>query len=272
MTDDNDIPESGAQSAPQSSISQGLARLGGFFRAATFLTRIPLPVPQAAVAAPLADCAWAFPLVGGGVGVVGAVVLWLARDGLGVAVPVAALIAIAAQLWLTGALHEDGLADVVDGFGGGATTERKLAIMRDSRIGAYGVIALIVDLGLRWMAMATLPWAERTVDLIVAGVLSRAMIPLVMRLLPPARNDGAGASAGTPDWPTVAVALSLAVISLLLLKGAEVLPVGVAVVCVTAAVTALARRHIAGYTGDVLGALAATVEIAVLVVLSGHPG
>jgi len=270
MSAESQPPEHAAPNGSQP-FAYGIDRLGGLLRAATFLTRVPAPVPRAAARAPLADSAWAFPIIGGAVGLVGAVVLWLAREGLGVAVPVAALLAIAAQLLLTGALHEDGLADVADGFGGGATAERKLAIMRDSRIGTYGVVALVIGLGVRWMAVATVPPAERVVDLVVAGVLSRAVIPLLMKALPTARGDGAGVEAGTPDGVTVGVALALAALSLFWLSPWAVVPVVVMAACVSVAVGALARYHIGGYTGDVLGALAAAVESAVLVVLSGHP-
>ncbi len=247
-----------------------LDRAGGILRAATFLTRLPLPVPLTAAQQPLAKSLWAFPVVGGVIGLVGAVVLWLARDGLGVALPVAALLAMAGQMALTGALHEDGLADVADGFGGGATAERKLAIMRDSRIGAYGATTLLVALGLRWTAISTLPYGERLADLVVAGVCSRAMIPLVMALLAPARSDGLGAGAGTPDRRSVAVALAMAVVSLAWLPLASALPMAVGVVAVTAFLTWLARHQIGGYTGDVLGAVAACSEVVALVILSGH--
>lgn len=247
-------------------------RAGEFLFAATFLTRLPLPVPAATFAAgtSLADTMWAFPLIGGLIGAAGALVLEAARNGFGVALPVAALIAIAAQILLTGSLHEDGLADIADGFGGGRTRERKLEILRDSRIGAYGTLALIIAVGLRWTAAATLPWDGRMAAFVAAGALSRAAIPLAMRLLTPARTDGAGAGAGTPSWPVTLAALALGLLSLVLLKDDMMLPAVVAAALAGFVVCYLAARQIAGYTGDVLGALSQAVEITVLVILSGH--
>src|SRR5579864_6859060 len=101
--------------------------------AAAFLTRMPIPTP-AVLPGRLAQASWAFPLVG---------------VGVGLPTLAAALIAVAGTAALTGALHEDGLADTADGFGGGATPEAKLTIMRDSRNGAYGVLALIFSVALR---------------------------------------------------------------------------------------------------------------------------
>ena len=113
------------------------------------LTRLPAgridPAPTIAAAA------WAFPLAGAVVGVLQALVL-IAAIGLGLPMAMAAGLALAAGVLATGGLHEDGLADCADGFGGGRSPARKLEIMRDSRIGSYGALALILGLGLRW------PW------------------------------------------------------------------------------------------------------------------
>jgi hypothetical protein len=118
----------------------------------------------------------------------------------------AALIAVAATVAVTGALHEDGLADTVDGFGGGGDRERKLQIMRDSRIGTYGVVALVLALGARVVALASF---EDDADAIAALVLcqaaSRALIVAVMRRAPLARSDGLAASAGRPTQATMHV-------------------------------------------------------------------
>src|SRR5579864_5025125 len=115
--------------------------------AAAFLTRMPIPTP-AVLPGRLAQASWAFPLVGVGVGLLGGLAYAFAA-WLGLPTLAAALIAVAGTAALTGALHEDGLADTADGFGGGATPEAKLTIMRDSRNGAYGVLALIFSVALR---------------------------------------------------------------------------------------------------------------------------
>ncbi|WP_232627923.1 adenosylcobinamide-GDP ribazoletransferase, partial [Methylobacterium sp. Leaf118] len=115
---------------------------------------------------------------------------------------VAASLALAALALVTGAMHEDGLADVADGFGGGASRERCLEIMRDSRIGAFGGTALFLGLALRAATLATLldrsGWLGAPALLFAASVSrSAALIPIAW--LAPARPDGAGAAVGRPD-------------------------------------------------------------------------
>ena len=107
--------------------------------AATFLTRVPLGGSHTAPT-PLSATVWVFPVVGAAVGLVGGLI-FTACDWVGAPVWISAIAAISAMYALTGGLHEDGLADVADGFGGGNSRDRKLAIMRDSRIGTYGVSA-----------------------------------------------------------------------------------------------------------------------------------
>ncbi|WP_142849428.1 adenosylcobinamide-GDP ribazoletransferase [Telmatospirillum sp. J64-1] len=232
--------------------------------AATFLTRLRLPPLAALPPGGLAGSMWAFPLVGAVVGGIGALVLWAA--GLVLPPLVAALLALAVMALLTGALHEDGLADMADGFGGGRDKARKLEIMRDSRIGSYGVLALVLLVGLKAAALSpALPLA-----LVAAAALSRAVMPAVLHLLPPARDDGLGAGAGTPSAATVWIALALgAAVVLLCLPGWT----GFAALCAAAlaalAVTRLARRQIGGHTGDVLGALQQITETAVLIAAVG---
>src|ERR1700760_415860 len=125
-----------------------------FLAAFTFLTRLPLGSAHTDVPPPsLADASGAFPLVGLVIGAIGGIAYAIA-SALALPALAAALIAIAATALITGALHEDGLADTADGFGGGATREMKLEIMRDSRIGTFGVLALIFSIGLRAIAIA----------------------------------------------------------------------------------------------------------------------
>src|SRR5690606_40192087 len=103
----------------------------------------------------------------------------------------AAALALAAAMLMTGCLHEDGLSDVADGIGGGSTRERKLEIMRDSRIGSYGTAALVISLLLRWSALAALAGpAQVFAAFIAAHCASRALPGALMHVLPPARADG----------------------------------------------------------------------------------
>jgi adenosylcobinamide-GDP ribazoletransferase len=224
-----------------------------------FLTRLPVRFESAPP--PLARAAFAFPLVGLAVGAVGGLVLLgAARAGIG---PLAgALLALAVQALLTGGLHEDGLADTADGFGGGATRERKLEIMRDSRIGSYGVMAVVFSIGLRVAALGWFPTPEMAaVALVAAGTASRGYLPLLMRMLPPARADGLGRGAGMPGPWGVAAALVMGLAMSLAAGPPSLWLTGLAAV---AAVALLARRQIGGQTGDVLGAGQQVAEIAIL--------
>lgn len=192
----------------------------------------------------------------------------LAARGLGPFL--AATLALAVGMLVTGALHEDGLADLADGLGG-ATPQRALEIMRDSRIGSYGGLALAFSLLLRTGALATLldrTGAAAAVGLILAAVLSRTCALAPMVLLPPARADGAGASVGRPDKATAGMAVGVALA--LALPALAALPLrGVATMLVLAlagalAVTWLAKRRLGGQTGDVVGASQQASEVAAL--------
>ncbi|MDE1917429.1 MAG: adenosylcobinamide-GDP ribazoletransferase [Sphingomonadales bacterium] len=238
--------------------------------AVMLLTR--LPAGRLAGAVPgLAQAAWAFPLAGLLVGGIVAGVLAGAL-ALGWNAGVAAALAMVAGLLATGALHEDGLADVADGFGGGHTRERKLEIMKDSRLGSYGAIALVMALGLRWMMLAQMGQARghnAALAVIALAVASRGLLVAALAWMPAARADGLGrAAAGVGLWRLV-VALGLAGEALALafppLTAMRVLAVMVAAV---AALGWLARRQIGGQTGDVLGAMQVVGEITGWLVLA----
>ena len=158
--------------------------------------------------------AWAAPVAGVVVGLIGALVLALTTL-LGLPMLLRAGLATAALVVATGALHEDGLADVADGFGGGATRARKLEIMRDSRIGAYGAIAIALALILRVGALAAALdggfWRAGS-SLMLVAALSRAAALTPLALLPPARADGAGAAAGRLDSNALAAAWGSALV------------------------------------------------------------
>jgi adenosylcobinamide-GDP ribazoletransferase len=265
------------------------ARVGEFSASIHFLTRLPLPRHDAAAApsgtadtpgtagavgtavvsagANLAQAAWAFPFAGFVVGLIGAIV-YLVADRLVLFSWPAAALAVAATILVTGALHEDGLADTADGFGGGDTREGKLAIMRDARIGTYGVCVLIIALVVRIAALAGLTEpALVATALIAAHVGARAVVPFAMYLLPAARTDGLAFTAGVPSGVSVAIAAALGFLALLLCLGLVHALIALVVLAIAVALLAwLAMRQIGGQTGDVLGTVEQVSEIVILLV------
>lgn len=230
------------------------------------LTRLPVPVDAPRAMARGAAAAWAYPLAGAVVGAIGGVVYAVAV-WLGLPAALAAGLAVAALVVTTGALHEDGLADTADGLWGGWTRDRRLEIMRDSRIGTYGVMALVLVIGLRTGALAALSPGTVWLALVGGGALSRAAMVGVWSMLPPARTDGLSATTGQPRAVTAWLSLGLGI-------GIAALACGMA--GVIAALTGLAgavlvglvaRAKIGGQTGDVLGAAQQIAEIATLLAL-----
>jgi adenosylcobinamide-GDP ribazoletransferase len=236
-----------------------LARWSEWIAALTLLTRLPVG-GLAASHPPPGDCVWAYPLAGAVVGAVGAAILWLAMRA-GMPQPVAVLWALTAMVLVTGGLHEDGLADVADGFGGGRTRERKLAIMRDSRIGSFGALALMFSLGLRVLALALSPHPMRA--LLLAAVLGRGAMLLPLLLLQPARTDGLAAPLGQRRLAPLAAGLALTAAAWLAPAA------GLAALVAGLVVAALAQTQVGGYTGDVFGAAEQVAECAVLSALAG---
>jgi adenosylcobinamide-GDP ribazoletransferase len=229
-----------------------------------FLTR--LPVPGRIAPRPLAAAVRCFPLVGIVVGLGGGLIYAL---GLKLALPPlgAALFAIIATGLLTGALHEDGLADSADGLVGGRDRDRRLAIMSDSRIGSYGVLALIFSVMARASLLAGLFSAHGIAALICAHALGRAAMAPVMARRTAAKSNGLGASAGKPAEGDALIALAIAAIVAWITLG----PIAAAIaLLVTAAIAwsmaQLGKRLIGGYTGDILGAIEQLSEIAILAI------
>jgi adenosylcobinamide-GDP ribazoletransferase len=240
---------------------------------AIFLTRMPLPMPATIVQGEMSRALWTAPVVGGAIGAVGGAVYWLMHILHVPDLPAAAL-AVVATVAVTGALHEDGLADVADGFGGGATRERKLEIMRDSRIGTYGVCALVLSFMLRIGVLASLGRpALVAMALIAAHAAARAPMPAFMRLVPPARADGMSAQAGEPPRASAVAAAVLGIAVLMVCLGlAAGLVAALLVACGFAAMAGICRRQIGGQTGDVLGALEQLGEVVVLLVAAAAQG
>ena len=247
----------------------GEARL--FLIALQFMTRIPVPRSLGFEPEWLSRSARHFAGVGLVVGAVAAAVLWIASRAW--PMPVAVLLSMGASVWLTGAFHEDGLADTCDALGGAVSRERALEIMKDSRIGAYGATGLVLVLALKAATLATAPLWLALPALVLGHSASRAAATVVMWRLPyagdpehakakPLAQHVHGVEAfggvlwvallaavllglGAIAWPTLAAAL-----------GAGALVTGV--------VMRWLRRRLGGFTGDALGATQQFAELAVL--------
>lgn len=235
--------------------------------ATIFLTRIPLRLAGTITPGDIARASRYYPLVGAGVG---AAVAGLYGLGLAFFPPLlAATLAALGGAVITGAFHEDALGDVADAFGGGMTVERKLAIMKDSRLGTYGVLALVGALLVRIQALALLPWPLALPVLVAVHAASRAGIVAMLWRSPRARTEGLGADTLglTAREPGVAGALSAGVACTLLGPAAGLITLAVAGL-VALAVDRHARGQVGGVTGDVLGASQQLGELAALLALS----
>ncbi len=221
------------------------------------------------------------PVAGLVVGACGAVPLAIG-SAAGLPSSVVATLAIGGLVASTGGLHEDGLADTADGFGGGASRERKLAIMRDSRIGSYGVLAIGLALLCRVAAVAALldrsGLGAAATAILASAAVSRMLSLLPMLILPAARPDGLGHSVGRPAAQAAQMGLALAAVIGIALPAWAGLSLWHGVLaCAVAALAALivvsiARRHIGGHTGDVAGASQQASEIGFLLALLAFPG
>ncbi len=235
----------------------------------TFYTRMPLGQFAWRRWSPAA-CIPVVPVIGLGVGLAAGIAFAIAQ-GLGAAPLLAGFIAVAVSIGLTGALHEDGLADSADAFGpSDLDVGRRLEIMRDSRIGTYGALALILSVGTRVAALAEMAAGAGLLALAAAHVLSRAAIAWPLHHAAPARRDGLGAAHGRPAPGDLGLTLAIGGgLAFLLLIGrvpaaailAPIAAVGLALACTWAM-----RRRVGGHTGDTLGATQQIVEIGVLAV------
>jgi adenosylcobinamide-GDP ribazoletransferase len=213
----------------------------------------------------VARASWALPLAGLTVGLAGAAAYAIAHR-IGLQIEPAAMLALATTILLTGAIHEDGLADTADGIGGGRTREQKLDIMRDSRIGTYGACALITSIFLRWSALATIAEPSSVaMALIIAHGAARAVLPAFMRFVPPARSDGLSAGAGQPPSQSAIIAAGFGMLCLLFGFGPGKAIMGLILLAIIAWIWGfIATRQVGGQTGDILGTLEQVSEIVVL--------
>ncbi len=236
--------------------------LGYFLGAVGFFTRLPVPGWVGHSAAALSQCARYFPAVGLLVGGIGALVYWLALHLW--PQPVAVLLSMAATLYATGAFHEDGLSDTADGLGGGWDKARILAIMKDSRVGSYGVVALVLALLGKFALLSGIDAALVPAALLAGHAVSRFGATLIMATLDYARDDESSKSRPATHRPSLASLLLAAGFALLPLL---LLPLGKAlagIVLAALAATWLAakfQRWLGGYTGDCLGAVQQVTEV-----------
>lgn len=235
-----------------------------FFNALRFFTRVPVPAWVGHSTELLNNAARYFPAVGWLVGAVGAAVYW----GLGYVLPasLALLLSMAATVRLTGAFHEDGFADSCDGFGGGRDKSRVLAIMKDSRIGSYGVIGMVLMLGTKFAALHEMADEVVVLALLVAHPLSRLAATLLMGTLDYVRDDDSSKSRSLAHRLSsfgLAWAALFGLLPLLLLDWSEALAALVLVLLVTWLAARYFLRRIGGYTGDCLGAVQQLTELAV---------
>ena len=229
--------------------------------ALALLTRIPIRVPAHAFNRSAA-AAWAYPLVG----IVTALIGYAAATAVSVDPIIAAILATAAMTVVTGAMHEDGLADSADGLWGAWQPPRRLEIMKDSQIGTYGVLALILSYALRITTLSVLiPTGALLPALVAAHALSRAMLPAVMYALPNARNSGLSHRTGRVSLGTAEVGLILGALITLISLGFDSVMIFVAAGAATLACSAIALEKIKGQTGDILGATQQITEISILI-------
>lgn len=258
---------------PKSEARHGFRPFSWFLVSLRFLTRLPVPFVRRLDPPPLHESMSMFPVVGAVVGAISAAALSLSNLA-GLPDLFAAVMALAVAAAITGALHEDGLSDVADGFGGGRTRERRLEIMRDSRIGSYGTLALCLSL----MARASLLTALLDLPpLAIAGLMagaaafSRALMVDLLWATRPARSDGLSVLAGRPSRNTTLAALCIGGFGAGI-AGSYILSLATGIVALLAAglamamVRALAMRKIGGQTGDVCGTGQIIAEMAMLAV------
>lgn len=248
-----------------------IAREASLFRIALqFLTIIPVGSMGAWPDDWLARSAKYMPLVGALIGAIAGTALLVSAAFF--PEPLPAVIGLAIAVLLTGALHEDGLADTADGLGGGVTRERRIEILRDSRIGTYGVLALIAVFAFKGAALTALDPSSAARVLIAAHAIARLGAVLGIVALPYAGGENAKVStpASKMTGGEIAIAILFGV-----LPGLIVLQFNVFLICTVFAMIApvaiafIAHRRIGGYTGDILGAIEQVFEAAFIVVAAG---
>ena len=247
----------------------------GVLVATAFLTRVPVAVVVGAV--DVGRAARWFPLIGGLLGGATALIAWTMTEVMDFPAALTATLVVGLGAWATGAIHLDGLADTVDGFGGARDREGVLRIMRDPLIGSYGAAALVFVIGVKVTAIAALLDRGAALPFVVAApAISRWTISALAAWLPYARTEGGLGKSVTHERDTIGLVVATAVTALIAIGA---LRVDALIVWTFAALTAVwianvARRRIGGVTGDVFGACVELTETSVLlcgVLLTGRP-
>ena len=264
----NENDKTGSESLTHNSNKPEFAKLWDIAAALGLLSRVPIRIKIDCATARGAASAWAYPLAGLILGalacVIGQIALWI-----GLPNDLAAGLTLATLVIITGAMHEDGLADTVDGLWGGWDKNHRLKIMKDSHTGVYGVLALTLGIGLRWHALTLIIDQDALWPAILTtAMLSRTVMVPIMAKLPNARKDGLSQSVGRPDTKTVLVACGIAIlICLILLQYTGLWLITMAVIATLGCAT-IAKAKIQGQTGDILGAIQQINEIAMLLTLA----
>ncbi len=255
-----------ADQATSGLVARSLHQVRLFFIALQFFTRIPIPHWVGFESAWLHQSARYFPAVGIVVAAVTGAVYLLAS--MLWPQPVAVLLSTIAGIYLTGAFHEDGFADVCDGFGGGMTPERILDIMKDSRVGAYGVIGIALMLALKCVTLAMLPSSLVIVALLIAHPLSRLAAASLILLLDYAKENGKAKPMAQQmsrgEFTIAVLSAVLPALGLILMGTTTWLAIAIGIGAAALSTLWLARffvRHIGGYTGDCLGTVQQVAEV-----------
>ena len=230
------------------------------------LTRLPVRVDGEWATQRGAAAAWAYPIVGLIVGCI-AVIGMIVSTAMGLNAQVTALIGVATLTIITGAMHEDGLADTTDGLWGGWDPAQRLKIMKDSYIGTYGVLAIVFSLVMRWLLLTELVEMDAGTTLIGAAMLSRTAMVGVMTWLPNARNNGLSRKVGRPSRRIAGIAVGIAIIGAMGFIGDLAVGAIIVVGIVATGCGAIANAKIGGQTGDILGAVQQITETSVMLYL-----
>lgn len=214
----------------------------------------------------LASAVWFFPIIGIPIGLLVGLT-YIGTYNLGVSPILASILAFCIGILVTGAMHEDGLADCADGFGGGQNKQTKLTIMRDSRIGSFGVLALIFIIFTRIVSLSNLPPHQEVLFAVIAlAMISRLVMVCSLFFLTPARDEGLGKDAGEPSITSL-VAAAFICVPIVFLCGLYMVACLTIMILIAVLFGWLVKSQIGGQTGDTCGAAQLITETAGYILL-----
>ena len=233
-----------------------------------FLTRLPFALSDEIKSGELGKSSWAFPIIGLIVGLIGAFIFWVSQE-LSFTRSVSVGLSIIATIIVTGGLHEDGLADTADGFGGGLCRVSKLRIMRDSSIGVFGAIAVFFSIFFRWVILTDfLDTHWIIIGLLSAGIISRGILPVITWVLPNARQDGLASDFRRVEPVALCACIIITILALLFLCGFLNAIFIIGILCIVLiSFSVFVYQQVGGYTGDILGAYQQLSEITTLMLI-----